>query len=772
MMKNHTSIILQNLKILVVFILFTSPFLGSGQTFTTIAQDDANNYTDWDGTPSLNEGSGFQNWVFNKATPNSGFAGRYLGETAIGSSFGLYSGGDSDAFSSAERVFSNPLKPGDKFIVDIGHTNLIAGEVGLVLLDGINVILTLKFEGGGTTWLLNDGNDDFGIGQNFSEDTPLTLEFIFEGNNQYSYTFGSASGNNFNFSGTVTNIDGVRFFNQDQGGDQNFGLNNLKVERPTFTTIQNGDSNVAATWVNGDIPDGTGRININHELTVDAGEVLAATDLVLNSSGILTLNSTSTAYSSLIVDNVTGSGTIKYERFVNAIGNASSNGGNDLISAPVGTATFPDYLFQNLLNSGSPLNSGVIASSGFQFAFAPFNNSSGAYENYISTGTGNPAAPNSAQTIVAGKGYRVASTSGTNVTFIGPFLSTAVSIDISSPTNGSQWNLIGNPYPSYISSAEFLSTNTALLDATILDPSATAIYGYNSGTVSGPGIVGNFTIINGNTNSSLNIAPGQGFFVASNAEGGTVQFLPSMRTITGTDDFIQGRSASQNYKLILELDTATTFSTSFYFNANSSRGLDPGYDAAAFGENANNSPIYSHLVEDNTGRAMAMQSLSETDFTDIVIPLGVHSDQGTQLIFSIGETTLPSAIQVYLEDQVTHTTTLLNTSDYVLTPTTNLSGTGRFFLRFFDNALSDIDNTFDALNIYANNTTKTIVIAGQLLDATLAHIYDLQGRLVTKTRLKTNITNQSIDTSNLSTGVYVIQLESAALNKSQKIIIR
>lgn len=768
MMKKHTSIILQNLKILLVFILFTSPFLGSGQTFTTIAQDDANNYTDWDGTPSLNEGSGFQNWVFNQATPNSGFAGRYLGETAIGSSFGLYSGGDSDAFSSAERVFSNPLQPGDKFIVDIGHTNLIAGEVGLVLLDGINVIFTLKFEGNGTTWLLNDGNDDFGIGQNFSEDTPLTLEFIFEGNNQYSYTFGSASGNNFNFSGTVTNIDGVRFFNQDQGGGQNFGLNNLKVERPTFTTIQNGDSNVAATWANGDIPDGTGRININHELTVDADEVLAATDLVLNSSGILTLNSTSTAYSSLIVDNVTGSGTIKYERFVNVIGNDSSNGGNDLISAPVGTDTFTGYLFQDLLNSGSPLNSEVIASSGTQFAFAPFNNSSVAYENY--TIDGDPPGPSPTQTIVAGKGYRVATTDGANVTFIGPFLSTAVTIDISSPTNGSQWNLIGNPYPSYISSADFLSTNTGLLDDTILDPEATAIYGYNSGTVSGSGTVGNFTIINGN--SSLNIAPGQGFFVASNSMSGTVQFLPSMRTTIGTDDFILGRSASQNYKLILELDSATPFSTSFYFNQNSSRGLDPGYDAATFGANANNSPIYSHLVEDNTGRAMAMQSLSETDFSYIVIPLGVHSNQGTQIIFSIGETNLPSTIQVYLEDQVAHTTTLLNASDYVLTPTTGLSGTGRFFLRFSDSALSDIDNTFDALNIYANNTNKTIVITGELLESTTAHIYDLQGRLVTKTRLETDITNQSIDTSNLSTGVYVIRLESAALNKSQKIIIR
>jgi autotransporter-associated beta strand protein len=741
---------MHNLKILVVFILFSMTFVGWGQQ--NVFSRSESNTGDW--------GSANLPWFYE--TSNNSL-------------------GDPDNDNTTRNY------------VKIGHNNNTT-MVTNVRFYGVN---SLDFQAGATSprTINNAGGGLSASGgiYNLSSathtfNTPIGIDGTtvqIHTNSSGGFVFTEAifiNANTIQFGNSGTGDITVNGTMQGTGNVQKIGTNTLIVTGShTYSGTTSVDAGVLR--LQGDLSDSDVTVKANATLEIDASLIVKSITVeaggylqvnaghTLTLTNDLTLKSTSALYSNLIA-NGTITGTIKYERFVNTIGNASSNGGNDLISAPVGTATFPDYLFQNLLNSGSPLNSGVIASSGFQFAFAPFNNSSVAYENYISTGTGNPPAPNSAQTIVAGKGYRVASTSGTNVTFIGPFLSTAVSIDISSPTNGSQWNLIGNPYPSYISSAEFLSTNTALLDATILDPSATAIYGYNSGTVSGPGIVGNFTIINGNTNSSLNIAPGQGFFVASNAEGGTVQFLPSMRTITGTDDFIQGRSASQNYKLILELDTATTFSTSFYFNANSSRGLDPGYDAAAFGENANNSPIYSHLVEDNTGRAMAMQSLSETDFTDIVIPLGVHSDQGTQLIFSIGETTLPSAIQVYLEDQVTHTTTLLNTSDYVLTPTTNLSGTGRFFLRFFDNALSDIDNTFDALNIYANNTTKTIVIAGQLLDATLAHIYDLQGRLVTKTRLKTDITNQSIDTSNLSTGVYVIQLESAALNKSQKIIIR
>lgn len=121
-----------------------------GQNFTTIAEDTASNYVNWDGNPSFNEGVGFEEWAFN-ANGNGGFAGRYLGATAIGNpAFGLFSGNNAAAFVTAERGFQNSLQPGDKFSVNIGHTNTIFGEVGLVLLDGTNVVFTLKFVGGGS----------------------------------------------------------------------------------------------------------------------------------------------------------------------------------------------------------------------------------------------------------------------------------------------------------------------------------------------------------------------------------------------------------------------------------------------------------------------------------------------------------------------------------------------------------------------------------------------------------------------------------------------
>jgi hypothetical protein len=108
----------------------------------------------------------------------------------------------------------------------------------------------------------------------------------------------------------------------------------------------------------------------------------------------------------------------------------------------------------------------------------------------------------------------------------------------------------------------------------------------------------------------------------------------------------------------------------------------------------------------------------------------------------------------------------------VFTPTTNLSGTGRFFLHFADSALSTDSTNLEALNIYTNKVAQTIVISGQLGESTTANLYDLQGRTVKVAQLETSKTNQTIDTSNLSTGVYVIQLTNASASKSQKIIIR
>ncbi|WP_417861286.1 T9SS type A sorting domain-containing protein [Winogradskyella sediminis] len=488
-------------------------------------------------------------------------------------------------------------------------------------------------------------------------------------------------------------------------------------------------------------------------LTIDSGVTITVNEA-------MNLTSVSDNYSSLIL-NGSIAGTINYERHVNIVGTAAG-GGNDLIAAPLSGLTFDTFL-----TLGSPTNATKLASNGFVYGFGPYNNTAGntAYENFDISAT---------TALEVGKGYRAATvTSDQVLTFTGAVVTDNVSATISSPVGGNQWNLIGNPYPSYLSASEFLTANAA-----VLDEDAVAIYGYNSGTYSGSeATTGNFTIINAATTETLNIAPGQGFLVAAKNTTDNVVFnngsssTTDMRTLIGSDDYIVGRSPSMSYNLKLDLVGSSNYRTNFYFNDNSSLGLDPGYDAKVFGA-APEFALYSHLVENNEDVNFALQSLNTSSLSNVTIPLGVNANQGEQISFTISQSTLPNTVDVYLEDTVTNTTTLLNSSDYTLTPNSNLNGIGRFYLRLNNNTLSTNVNTLDALTIYTKEADKTIVVAGQLVKATKATIYDLQGRVIISKNLIRSSRSQAIDVSRLTVGVYVIELNDKTQYKTQKVILK
>ena len=144
---------------------------------------------------------------------------------------------------------------------------------------------------------------------------------------------------------------------------------------------------------------------------------------------------------------------------------------------------------------------------------------------------------------------------------------------------------------------------------------------------------------------------------------------------------------------------------------------------------------------------------------DVTIPLGLNVSQGQEVTFSITESDILDSIRIYLEDRSNNTITLLNTSDYSFTPDVNLTGTGRFYLIFEGDALGTTEQSLERLHIYADADNKTIVINGQLLSHTNSKLYDIHGRLVRTTALDPTSSNQIIDTSQLSTGIYIIQLK-------------
>lgn len=735
-------------------------FIGNGQalgidTFT-LGNDNSDNYGGtWNTT---NQGTGFSDWTFDQATPNGGFAGRFIGSFSSaldvnGNSFGMFANSGNDAVSGATISMPKTMEEGDSFTVSVG-VNFRDGNKGFDLRDGSNNTI-VNFNVGSNQYNITGTPGLFS--NDYDANTVITFTFT-QNANSVSWTadrtgglFGSESGtiNNIN-SGTITNI---RFYNVSFGtnndggsGQRNLYLNSLNFES-TYTIAENSTINVSTSET---VP----------YLTVDSGSTVIVEktgDIEvlgnLSNSGSITLNSDSDEFSSLIVGG-SATGNVTYNRHVNDNGPVN---GNDLISAPVSGQAFNTFIGNNTNILANPGGTDVL--------FGGFDNNDAVnpFELWDETDT---------TPLAAGVGYRagVDPVAASNlVSFEGTVNTGLVQVPIAQGS-ASVLNLIGNPFPSYLDAQAFLTEN-----ASLLDPSAQVIYGYNDST-NGTS-AGDYTIISTLVNNTLDIAPGQGFFVASNTDiGNMVQFTtnsPDMRITSTQDDFIAGRNASSVTNLKLDLSNASdNFITDVFFTEFSSLGLDPGYDATLLGGVAPPFSMFTHLVQENTGLPFAIQALGQTDYDNVSIALGVNANQGEQLTFSIAENTLPAAIDVYLDDTLTSTSTLLNSTDYVLTPSENLNGTGRFYLRFSNSALSTSENNLEHIEIYTNQSSRSITIAGLLPEATIANVYDIQGRLVNSKVLSAETSLHVIDANSLYTGIYIVNLVGSNTTRTEKIILK
>lgn len=349
--------------------------------------------------------------------------------------------------------------------------------------------------------------------------------------------------------------------------------------------------------------------------------------------------------------------------------------------------------------------------------------------------------------------------------FHGTVTTTGITVPITSEVGDfGQWNLIGNPYTSYIALADFLTANNSEFDI-----ATSGVYGYDGDASDG------WTIWNqaySDANPSALITPGQGFFVAAKTGGGTIDFTTDMRTIGSSDDFIAGRSSNNNHlgNFTLELSKAGELSTTdIYFNLNGTSNLDSGYDAAHFGSVNPIFALYSSLVSGGYNLEIALQTLGQDALTDVIIPLGVNSGQGEQITFTLSNIDLPEGTLVYLEDAQQNIFTLLNDSDYTLTPNTNLSDIGRFYLRIGNSVLFTSESNINSIELFVKD--QSILVLGEVLGKAELKLFDTQGRLVRSFSLKNALGRQEFQLSDMSSGVYVAQIIGQDKMLSKKIII-
>ncbi len=579
---------------------------------------------------------------------------------------------------------------------------------------------------------------------------------------------------------SVTLTDGedlyIRWSGDDVSGSgsrDEFAIDDITVNMQ-FTTTWDGDTSthwetsgnwsdgVPTSTANAIIPSGTPSSPEIHDET--AGEVtnleiadgatltingnnsiVVSGDLTILGSGKMLIKSNATTNGSLILGGAfTGPGTVDYER-------EYEDDEWHLTSAPVAGQSISTFS-ADLLTSGSDNKSIAI-----------YDNSKTSDPHWTYYTVSNIG---SAGDFLDAKGYSIQKATAGTLTFSGtPAVSDIpFSITDHSGASGNKWNLVGNPFPAFVAlnddadpTDNFLTVNSA-----DLDPARVAVYMWNPSTDS-------YDIFNHATGTAKYAAPGQAFFIESVDGGATIDFTKAMQSHQTGDLFLRNSTSTPEVKLFLS-DGSSSVSTEIKYRENQTTGLDLGWDAGVFSGDGSSFKIYTHLVSGSQGENFALQVLPDSNYENMIIPIGVNATSGTEITISADAVNLPSGINVYLEDKENNSFTLLESgSDFTTTLTNDLNGIGRFYMHTSSQALSTDEINLNNISMYTSSENNLRIVGVQNGDADVK-IYNILGKLVVRSSFQGNGVND-ITLPNLRTGVYIIQLETSVGKLNKKVII-
>lgn len=584
--------------------------------------------------------------------------------------------------------------------------------------------------------------------------TDANVEFLISaGNNTGSYVFqiGFTTCNFGSVNSPVRAFDiqdgnsgaQIQTFDVDLGGaNQQFRLISHEWNGSTDTSWSN-----TTNWSPTSLPVSTSNVrvpNVTNKPVISSN--ILVNDLTVNSGSSVTLNSsitiegdftnfgTFTANSgSSIIAKDGASGNITYNRNINFVsGNLK---GWFLMASPIVGQVYNDTYVSN----------NDIAVSGTNRGISTYNTSGDSWSYLQGAASG---------TFTSGKGYAIKKNSVSGaISFSGTLNTNDAGTDfiLSNADNG--FNLLGNPYTSFISSA------TLLGNAALSENQSIWIFNETLGT-NGTYEVKTFA-------NNFILAPGQGFFVKSNTAGGTVNFAESNQS-HNADTF--QKSVKTEVKLQVSIDGFRNYTKIEYLN-NATKGFDNGYEGEIFNKNSDSFTIYSELLEDNVGKNYQVQSLPLSEIETIIVPIGLRATSGKQITFSIENLNLPENLNVFIEDRSKNIFTNLNETNYKVTLEKEIDGVGRFFLHTSYKAALSIDDALalDNLSIYRANAS-TLRIVGLQKGNTTIKLFNILGKQMMSSSFEANGVKE-ISLPNLETGVYLVQLhtENGKLNK--KIIL-
>jgi len=525
----------------------------------------------------------------------------------------------------------------------------------------------------------------------------------------------------------------------------------------TWTGGTNTNWNTAGNWNPATVPSATDIVSIPdvaNDPTVSS--TVSCKELTLASGATLTITTTGAL---TVNGNLANGGSINILSDASNTGSliAVSSSGSGNASAQLYLTTSRWHLVSPPLSGtiqaflANPLNSNIPTNGSSQRGMMDYNPATNNWNSFFTGST--------TGSLGGGKGFSMRSASDGNITFTG-LLQTGI-IPVSTVLD--KWCSVGNPYTSAIgvvfgssSTSNFLTTN-----ASNLDPLYGAIYVWDKADASN-GNSGNYTAIS-NASPPLNtVQLGQAFMVKMKLEVSSVSFNQSMQIHGNSLPLKSAKVAWPTIKLVATVNNAKS-STTIAFNKEMTNGLDPTYDAGLFSGGADLS-VYTKLVADN-GIPFAVQALPE-NYNNLIIPVGIESKSGGEVVFSSELLNLPTECLVILEDKQTKTFTDLSKSVYTTIIDANTTS-GRFQLHTSYLTTGVNTETLAELNAYplSNNRIK---IDGIVSNQAIATLYDTQGRMILSKILEEGNLN-ILNTPNLHAGIFILYVKDNGKSKTFKI---
>lgn len=411
--------------------------------------------------------------------------------------------------------------------------------------------------------------------------------------------------------------------------------------------------------------------------------------------------------------------------------------------------------------------------NGTSYSIAPYNNGNAALSKYDYFDNGTIVNDsNNDVPLGAGMSVSVSGTGNTNTTgefgykaFFshGARVTRAISVDVGT---SDAFNLIGNPYLSNLHGNDNADGTNNLLkvnhDAGVI--AEQTLWFWNADTSA--------WVTKNQSSDAFTVPPVTGFFVKSSVAGGNFSYTTAMETHTAAGS-ISAKNTNQRFEIDLSIESGEIKrSSSIRYIDGTSTSFDNGYDSSIFGGYASELELYTGLLDGDASKKLAIQSLPNGNFEDMIIPVGVRAAVNSEITFKALVSNMPKGHKLYLEDRLQGTFTRLDEAngEYKVT-LADAATDGRFFLHTRATSVLNLDAEFlNSVSIYTTNNTN-LRIAGLKQGNVSVKLFNVLGKQVMVNSFTAINSVENVSLPTLARGIYVVQLatENGKLNK--KIII-